>query len=67
MAVSLAVYPETFDLGDFPAWLRNFECCAGANGWSDADKLKKLPAFFVARPPLISILWRMIKEILMSI
>ena len=45
MAVSLAVYPEKFDSGDFPAWIRNFECCADANGWSLADRLRKLPAF----------------------
>ena len=48
MAVSLAVYPEKFDLGGFPAWLRNFECCADANRWSDADK-RQLFCSLVAR------------------
>eukprot|EP00794_Sanderia_malayensis_P013158 gene13158-14507_t len=36
---------SNFESGDFVAWLRNFECCASANGWKDEDKLKKLPAF----------------------
>ena len=44
MATSFSVCPEKFDVGDFDAWLRNFDCCATANGWSDADKLKKLLA-----------------------
>ena len=42
---SLALFPDKFDTGDFPAWLRNFECCATANKWSAEDKLIKLPAF----------------------
>ena len=42
---SLSVLPEKFESGDFVSWLRQFECCATANGWADADKLKKLPAF----------------------
>ena len=37
--------PEKFDHGDFPAWLRQFECCASANKWADEDKTFKLPAF----------------------
>ena len=40
----MSIIPEKFDTGDFASWVRNFECCATANGWSDADKLKKLPA-----------------------
>ena len=42
---TISVVPEKFETGDFAAWLRNFECCATANGWKDDDKLKKLPAF----------------------
>ena len=42
---SLSVITEKFESGDFVSWLRQFECCATANGWADADKLKKLPAF----------------------
>ena len=42
---SFALLPDKFDTGDFPAWLRNFECCATANKWSAEDKLIKLPAF----------------------
>ena len=45
MATSLSVLPDKFDHGDFNSWLRNFDVCATANGWSDADKLRKLPAF----------------------
>ena len=44
MSTTISVIPEKFESGDFVAWLRNFECCATANNWSDADKLKKLPA-----------------------
>eukprot|EP00794_Sanderia_malayensis_P019333 gene19333-biopygen16220 len=43
--MSVSIIPEKFESGDFVAWLRNFECCASANGWKDEDKLKKLPAF----------------------
>ena len=39
------ILPEKFDHGDFPAWLRQFECCASANKWDDEDKALKLPAF----------------------
>ena len=39
------ILPEKFDHGDFPAWLRQFECCASANKWADEDKALKLPAF----------------------
>ena len=28
-----AIIPETFQTGDFVAWLRQFECCANANNW----------------------------------
>ena len=42
---SFALLPDKCDTGDFPAWLRNFECCATANKWSAEDKLIKLPAF----------------------
>ena len=42
---SFSIVPERFESGDFPSWLRNFECCALANNWSAEDKLKKLPAF----------------------
>ena len=45
MATSLSVPPDKFDHGDFNSWLRNFDVCATANGWSDADKLRKFPAF----------------------
>ena len=43
--VFIALLTDKFDTGDFPAWLRNFECCATANKWSAEDKLIKLPAF----------------------
>ena len=39
------ILPEKFDHGAFPAWLRQFECCASANKWADEDKVLKLPAF----------------------
>ena len=39
------IIPEKFHSGDFPGWLRDFECCATANGWSIKDKLQKMPAF----------------------
>ena len=42
---TLSVVPEKFETGDFAAWLRNFECCATANGRKEYEKLKKLPAF----------------------
>ena len=37
--------PETFQTGDFVAWLCQFECCANANNWDAAAKLRKLTAF----------------------
>ena len=40
-----AIIPETFQTGDFVAWLHQFECCANANNWDAAAKLRKLPAF----------------------
>ena len=39
------ITPEKFESGDFSSWLRQFDCCAAANGWSDARKLAILPAF----------------------
>ena len=30
--------PERFHSGDFAGWLRDFDCCATANGWSTEDK-----------------------------
>ena len=45
MATSLSVLPDKFEHGDFISWLRNFDVCATANGWSEEDKLRKLPAF----------------------
>ena len=39
------ILPEKLDHGDFPAWIRQFECCASANKWTDEDKALKLPAF----------------------
>lgn len=39
------IIPDKFDSGDFVSWLRDFECCATANGWSADAKLSKLPAF----------------------
>ena len=42
---SISVVPEKFTDGDFVSWLRNFECCATANGWKDDEMLRKLPAF----------------------
>ena len=40
-----ALLPDKFETGDFPAWLRTFQCCATANKWSAEGKLAKLPAF----------------------
>ena len=45
MATSIAVVPEKFECGDFLRWLRDFECCASANGWEAEKKLTVLPAF----------------------
>ena len=41
---SLALFPDKFETGDIPAWLRTFECCATANKWSAEGKLTKLHA-----------------------
>ena len=40
-----SITPEKFDSGDFVSWLRQFDCCAAANGWNDTKKLAILPAF----------------------
>ena len=40
-----SILPERFDKGDFALWLRQYECCAVANGWTDEEKFAKLPAF----------------------
>ena len=45
MATSIAVVPEKSECGDFVRWLRDFDCCACANGWNDEKKLTVLPAF----------------------
>ena len=42
---SPALLPDKCETGDFPAWIRTFECCATANKWSAEDNLTKLPAF----------------------
>ena len=39
------ILPEKFDHGDFPAWLRQFECWASANKLTDEENALKLPAF----------------------
>ena len=36
---------EKFDCGNFPTLLRQFNCCASANGLTDEQKLQKLLAF----------------------
>ncbi|KAJ7386197.1 retrotransposon-like protein 1 [Desmophyllum pertusum] len=38
-----------FKSGDIALWLRQFDTCALANGWSEVDKLRKLPAFLRGR------------------
>ena len=43
--MAASVLPERFSSGDFGTWLRHFNRCAAANGWSDGDRLSKLPAF----------------------
>ena len=45
MATSIAAVPEKFQFGDFLRWLRDFDCCASANGWNGEKKLRVLPAF----------------------
>ena len=45
MATSIAIAPEKFECGDFLRWLRDFDCCASANGWNDERKLTVVPAF----------------------
>ena len=52
-----AIIPETFQTGDFVAWLRQFECCANANNWDAAAKLRKIPAFL--RGPAASFFQRL--------
>ena len=42
---TVSVVPERFDSGDFAARIRYFDCCSDANGWTDAEKVRKLPAF----------------------
>lgn len=45
-----SILPERYDgQGDFRLWLRHFDACGEANGWTDAAKLKKLPAFLRGR------------------
>jgi len=39
------ILPKELNHGDFPAWLRQFECCASANKWTAEEKVLKLPAF----------------------
>ena len=46
---SSSIYPEKFENWDIVLWLRQFDTCALANGWSDTDKLRKLPAFLRGR------------------
>ena len=41
------ILPKEFNHGDFPAWLRQFKCCASVNKWADEDKVLKLPAFLL--------------------
>lgn len=48
-----AILPGKFEDGDFDAWLREFDACCAANGWTataDRDtKILKLPAFLRGR------------------
>ena len=46
---SSSIHPEKFESGDIVLWLRQFDTCALANGWSETDKLRKLPAFLRGR------------------
>ena len=43
------IFAEKFDSGDISSWLLQFNTCAAANNWNDAEKLKKLPAFLRGR------------------
>ena len=43
MATSITIAPEKFECGDFLWWLRDFDCCASANGWN--KEIDSLPAF----------------------
>ena len=44
------ILPDRYDgQGNFRHWLRHFDACGDANGWSDAEKLRKLPAFLRGR------------------
>ena len=49
----MSILPGKFDDGDFDAWLREFDACAAANGWTVTDttdeKILKLPAFLRGR------------------
>ena len=40
------ILPDRFDgQGDFRHWLHHFNACGEASGWTDIEKLRKLPAF----------------------
>ena len=44
------ILPDRYDgQGDFRNWLRHFDACGDASGWSDSEKLRKLPAFLRGR------------------
>ena len=40
-----SVVPDRFEGGDFDQWLHHFDRCAVANGWANAARLIRLPAF----------------------
>ena len=44
------ILPDWYDgQGDFCNWLRHFDTCSNTSGWSDSEKLRKLPAFLRGR------------------
>ena len=44
------ILPDRYDgQGNFRNWLRHFDACGDASGWSDGEKLRKLPAFLRGR------------------
>ena len=45
-----SILPDRYDgQGGFRNWLRHFDACGDASGWSDGEKLRKLPAFLRGR------------------
>lgn len=47
--MATAILPSKFERGDLTTWLREYDACAEANGWTAEAKIKKFQLSFEAK------------------